>query len=345
MKVSTVKVRVKTPFGAAVCSGAKEFLAIASAGAKKALIVSDDVVCKLYGNTLKKVIARDGLEIFTFVYQAAENGKSKYILDKLLILMTEINLTPEDCVISLGGSTAASLTAFASSIFKGGIPYINMPTTLLSMAGLCIKGDAGVDFLGRENLFRSVYYPKAVFCDVDFVKSLGEDSYSHGMAEIVRCAVAADKHTFIKMEEEDFTIEDGIVSALKIKAKKEAGKALFYPACKSLALGDTFARAAEIVSHYVVTRGEALAFGILLAAELSEMLGFSVGIKDRITDVFNKLGVNWEVNVKKDAVMDYILSDEKIWTNGIRLILPKRIGKCVCKKFDAEVIKDAYFGR
>lgn len=345
MKVKSVKVRVKPAFGAAIASGAKDFLAVAAENAEKVLIISDDAVCKMYGQSVKKALGNDNLTVYTFVYSATENGKTKYIFDKLLILMTEMDLKENDLIVALGGGTAFSLAGFAATVYKGGVPYVNVPTTLFAMSGTCIGGEVGVDFLGRENLLSAVNYPKAVFCDTEFIKTLEHDPYTHGMAEIIRVALAGDRRVFDMMSTVDFTIEEGICSALKIKAAKKSEFPFPFFKNKNLEFGEPFIKAVRIVSHYLATEGEALALGVIIAAEVSEALGECLGIAARITEVYDRLGVKYEVGVKKQDVLDYVLSDAKVKKDGLELVTIKQIGCCAVKKFDYAALSEVELGR
>ncbi len=345
MKVRSVKVRVKPAFGAAIASGAKDFLCLAAEKAEKVLIISDDAVCKLYGQSVKKALGNDNLTVFTFVYSATENGKTKYIFDKLLILMTELDMGENDLIVALGGGTAFALAGFAAAVYNGGVPYVNLPTTLFAMSGACIDGEVGVDFLGRENLLCATNYPKAVFCDTEFLKTLEHDPYSHGMAEIIRSALVGDRRVFDMMSTEAFTIEEGICSALKIKAAEKSEFPFSLVKSKNLRLGEPFIKAVRIVSHYLATEGEALALGTLIAAEVSESLGECLGVAARLTEVYDRLGVKYEVGVKKQDVLDYVLSDEKIRKDGLEFVIIKQAGSCAVKKFDYTALSEVELGR
>lgn len=345
MDVKTIKIKAEPAFGVAVCAGAKDFLAVAAENAKNILIVSDDILYKLYGQNIKRTFEEEGYSVYTFNYPAAENGKSKHLLDKLLILMTEINMSRNDLFVAMGGETVFSLVGFAAAIFKGGISYVNLPTTLYSMTGPCISGKVGIDFLGRNDLFSAVKYPQAVFCDTEIMKTQDKAGYMRGLAEITRSALVGDKRLFSSMIAGDFSVEEGIVSSLKLRAKAELGGGTSAYYKKRLTLGEPFAHAARVVSHYVLTEGEALAVGLIMAAEVSELLGETVGLKDQIAEAFDKIGVNYNVNVKKSDVAEYILSDEKIKNLGIEPVLIKQPGNCVTRVCNAELLKEVGFGR
>ncbi len=345
MKVKSVKVRVKPAFGAAISAGAKDFLCLAAEKAKKVLIISDDAVCKLYGQSVKKALGNDNLTVFTFVYSATENGKTKYIFDKLLILMTELDMGENDLIVALGGGTAFALAGFAAAVYNGGVPYVNLPTTLFAMSGACIDGEVGVDFLGRENLLCATNYPKAVFCDTEFLKTLEQDAFSHGMAEIVRCALVGSKRTFDLMSTDKFTIEDGICSALKMKAAKKAVFPFDLFVRNMPEFGEPFIKAVRKVSHYLATEGEALALGTLIAAEVSESLGECLGVAARITEVYDKLGIKYDVGVKKEDVFEYVMSDEKVKKDGLEFAVIKQVGSCAVKKYDYAALAEVKLGR
>lgn len=345
MTENIIKVNAKSPFGVIVCQGAKEYLVPLLSNSKKVVIVCDEDISKMFVKKLTKVIERNDLEVLSFTFPTKENGKSKFMFDKLLVLLTDMNFDKNDCMIALGGKTAMSITGFVASVYKGGINYVNIPTSLYSMCGDCISGNVGVDLLGRTNLLSTTYYPQAVLCDMEFLNSLSQEQLSSGLAEIVRCGLAIDKAFFEKMEQIDFNIEEGVYYILKDKAQIEIHSLVAYGKDKKLELGNLFAKAIELVSHYTIDRKSALAYSLVMATGFADKTGLTTGLKDRVITILNKLGIIWEINIDPNKVIDFIVSDVKVIDNGIDALIPIKPGKCTTVHYTANEFKEVWFGR
>lgn len=343
--IKTLKIRCKKPYGAIICPGATEYLGLAAGKAKKAVVVSDETVFRLYGKKAKEILKGVGVETFSFIFPVGEKRKTKNVLDKLLILLTELDLCKGDCLIALGGGVVSDITGLGAALFKRGLDYINVPTSLAAMSNACIGGKTGVDFLGKKDLIGVVNQPKIVLCDTDFLKTLPEDNIKDGMAEIIRSAVACDRYFFSRLEEEELTVEEMILCALKIKARLIKKDEDFTGAQRVLTLGDSFKTAVESIAGNGLLYHKALSFGVLSAVTLAENLGMAKGMKQRIRAVFEKYGLDYNVGVNNLLVYDKLFGEDREDDETLSAVLPERMGVAGIKRFSARYIKEALYGR
>ncbi|MBE7086888.1 MAG: 3-dehydroquinate synthase [Clostridiales bacterium] len=343
MELVSFKVKTNRPYGVVMADGATEFLPTVIDGCQKVVIVSDETVYPIFGKGIKKLLEEQGVKVYNFIYPSGESGKGKFVIDKLLILFTELNILKTDCVIALGGGIACDITGCACAMFKGGIPYVNIPTTLSAMAGACIGGDCSVNFLGRKNLLGVHYQPSAVVIDTEFIKSLSEIQKADGMAEIIRIATGFDARLFKNLErgfDEEFSLEDALVTVLKIKARLVAKDELFEKNARKLSIGQTFSNATESLSGFNLNYGKAIAYGVLKAADMSEILGFATCIKGRIRAVFEKYNVLPADSELAEKLYPYVLADYKRQGDDVNFVLPTKIGKCKIMSIDKDKLKN-----
>ncbi len=322
--MKTIKIKCKKPFGALIEKGASKYLEYAVKGADKVLIVADETVFRLYGNSIKKALKPACDKVFTFIYPAGENGTTKHVLDKLLILMTELGIKGTDYVLAFGGRSSAQVAGLACKIFRGGIPYIFVPTTFMGMINPMLDGKVGVDFLGEKKLICQTNFPVACFIDTDYLKTLSPEGMRDGYAEVIRRAMAKDGKLISEMQEGGAEIEQMIFSAIK-NSKTQFALPFSAVAEKTCAVG--------------VACDKLTAFGIVTAIDTAMALGVSYGLEENMLALLSKYGIRWDVG----------LSINKMWAkmsefNGkkITLILPKKPGKTRTVRLSREKIKDTF---
>ena len=331
MKGKSIKIKCKKPYGVIVATEGRKYIQHLLLGVGKTLIVSDETVYRLYGNELKKLIQNSGAQVYTFIYPNGENGKTKHVLDKLLILMTELDLTEQDCLVAFGGQAVASLTAFACNVFKGGIPFVYMPTTLMGMINPLYQGVVGVDFLGKRDLLKTENYPIAVVCDPDYLITLPVNYLQDGIAEIIRRAMVGDSELLELMESEQAPFEQMIFSAIRI-GKKKANKRIFR-------FGLDFAQVAEKLAGLKVSYGKLVAFGMVTAFETAMAIGLTKENEERLLSLLKKFSISYDLGVANKNLWQAIIDNAK---RKHTFILPKKMGKVKVKELTEDKIKETF---
>ena len=313
---------------------------------KKCLVVIDKNISKKTISQIKKSLNRKKLYIHFF--KANEINKNINSVNKILDILLNKNFSREDCLISVGGGITGDISGFAASIFKRGLKFINIPTTLLSQVDSSIGGKTGVNTKYGKNLIGSFYQPNLVISDIQFLKTLPNREVICGYGEILKHSLIANKNFFNFLNKNSKKIinlkspfiEKAIFESCKIKKniveKDEKEKNLR----KILNFGHTFAHAYEASLGYSkkLNHGEAVILGMKTA--LSFSLKNNLLKKDEYYLINNHItNSKLSSNIKKffktqdlKKIMSFMLKDKKNYSDKISLVLLKKIGSPIINK-------------
>ncbi len=320
----------------------------------KCLIVADKKVPKKKLSILKNKISCKTKSIHLF--NPSEKNKNQESVNKILNKLLINNFNRGDCIISFGGGITGDVTGFAASIFKRGLKFINIPTTLLAQVDSSIGGKTGINNKYGKNLVGSFFQPDLVVSDINLLKTLPKREIVCGYGEIFKHSLIANKKIFNYLDKNKFKvlnlqspyIEKAISDSCKIKKtivqQDEKEKNLR----KVLNLGHTFAHAYEATLRYSkkLNHGEAVILGITSAAKFSlENKFLKIKKYNKILSHINHL--NLPNNLKKffskkniNLILNFMKSDKKNYSTNINLILLKDIGKPIINKnFKIEKIR------
>jgi 3-dehydroquinate synthase len=317
------------------------------------LIVADkNVPKKLITKVLNSLPKK---KICLHYFDSSEKNKNQKSIIKILSILLKKNFNRNDCVISIGGGITGDISGFAASMFKRGLKFINIPTTLLSQVDSSIGGKTGINSKYGKNLIGAFYQPSLVISDIIFLKSLPKREIICGYGEILKHAIIADKKFFTFLDTngsqilnlESPLIEKAIYKSCFIKKKiveideKEIGIR------KILNFGHTFAHAYEATLGYSkkLNHGEAVILGIQTATKFS-LYNNILSIKEfnLIENHLNKLDLPKNVHrffsIKNlNKILSFMKKDKKNNTNKINLVLLKKIGSPIYKlQFDEKKI-------
>ena len=317
------------------------------------LIIADkNVPKKILGKILNSLPKK---KISLHYFHSSEKNKNQRSIDNILSILLSKNFNRNDCVISIGGGITGDVSGFAASMFKRGLKFINIPTTLLSQVDSSIGGKTGINSKYGKNLIGSFYQPSLVISDIVFLKSLPKREIICGYGEILKHAIIADKKffSFLDMNGSQILnlksplIEKAIFRSCSIKKKivetdeKEMGIR------KILNFGHTFAHAYEATLGYSkkLNHGEAVILGIKTAAKFS-LSNNILNIKEfnLIENHLSKLSLPKNIHKffsTKDLnkILSFMKKDKKNNTNKINLVLIKKIGSPIYKhQFDERKI-------
>ena len=161
---------------------------------EKCLLIKDKNVPKKFVNEIVKSFK--GKKIFFHNISANEKNKNQKTVNLILNVLLKENFSRDDCLISVGGGITGDISGFAASMFKRGLQFINVPTTLLSQVDSSIGGKTGVNTTHGKNLIGSFYQPRLVISDIDFLKTLNKREIICGYGEILKHSIIADKKFF-----------------------------------------------------------------------------------------------------------------------------------------------------
>ena len=317
------------------------------------LVIADKNVPKKLINKIINSFSKKKLSLFYF--NASEKNKNQKSIDNILSILLSKNFNRNDCVISIGGGITGDVSGFAASIFKRGLKFVNIPTTLLSQVDSSIGGKTGINNKFGKNLIGAFYQPSLVISDTSFLKTLPRRELICGYGEILKHAIIADRKffTFLNkngskiLELKSPLIEKTIFKSCSIKKRVVEADEKEMGIRKILNFGHTFAHAYEATLGYSkkLNHGEAVILGIKTAAKFS-LLNKILNIKEfnLIENHLNKL--NLPKNIHKffsiknlNKILSFMKKDKKNNTNKINLVLLKKIGFPIYKlQFDEKKI-------
>ncbi len=305
-----------------------------------ALIIDSNVPVKFKRN-LKKKLKNYNLLFLSF--RSNEKNKSIRIVNYFLNVLLSKNFTRSDLIIAVGGGITGDITGFIASIFKRGISFINIPTTLLAQVDSAIGGKTGVNSNYGKNLIGSFYQPKLVLSDTSFLNSLSKREIICGYAEILKHSIIKDKKFFKWLEKNSKLVLAKKSNELSYAIKKSCEIKNYFVTKdvneKNLRMilnfGHTFAHAIEVQNNYSlkITHGEAVLSGIILATKLSVVKKIcSSRVLSRIKNIYlkNNLSYTFKKYNNQNSInklIPYLMNDKKNTDDKINFILLKNIGK------------------
>ncbi|MBQ9910906.1 MAG: 3-dehydroquinate synthase [Lachnospiraceae bacterium] len=297
----------------------------------KAMIVSDDNVFPLYGETVRRALEEAGFEAHSFVFSHGETSKTLDTYAALLDELCTARLTRSDLVLSLGGGVSGDLAGFAAATYRRGTGFFQIPTSLLSCVDACIGGKTGVDLPGGKNQAGAFYQPLGVVIDTDVLKTLPEEEYRNGCAEVVKTAVIEGEDLFRLIEKDEVRqrYEDVISSCIEVKKKYVERDERDEGIRRILNLGHTFAHAAEQCSGYAVQHGTAVSMGLAAVSRAAFRKGLLPEEDcERIVKTLKRYGLPTGLPYSAEALYGAAGADKKNTGSGMNLIVPRSIGKC-----------------
>ena len=307
------------------------------------MLVSDDSVWPLYGETVQKNLAETGFSVCRFVFPHGEGSKCAKTYLALLDALCENRLTRTDAVVALGGGVVGDLTGFAASTYLRGIGFIQIPTTLLAMVDSSVGGKTAIDLPAGKNLAGTFYQPWLVLCDPDCLDSLPEHVFRDGCAEVIKYAVLGNapffddlKHTPPRMQ-----LEHIIETCVRMKRDIVAQDEFDRGQRQLLNLGHTFGHGIEACSGFAVSHGSAVAIGMAMIARAAAQFGFcGTETQDAVLALLRQYELPTDCAYPAEQMLGTILHDKKASGGSINLIVPTAVGSCAIRKTPASEIPD-----
>lgn len=320
----------------------------------KAACITNPTVGRLYGDRTLSSLSKAGFEPYRIDIPDGEEYKSlewvSHIYDKLI----EYKIERQNPIVALGGGVIGDIAGFAAATYLRGIPYIQVPTTLLSQVDSSVGGKTAVNHARGKNLIGAFYQPKMVFIDADILKTLGERDIKAGLAEVIKYGIIRDNTFFSFLEhnyEDILGFGNKLIDAIKISCKIKADiveEDETETGIRSiLNFGHTFGHAIEAVTKYKEVRhGEAVAIGMAAAARLSFKLGLcSKDVVERIEGLITKIGLPVHGSALSLAALQRFLGrdflktmeiDKKVIGGKIKFVLVENIGRVILRQLSIE---------
>ena len=318
---------------------------------KQVAIVTNTTVAPLYLKKLADPLRAAGVSVIEIILPDGEAYKNTETLNLIYDALLKNRCERSTTLIALGGGVIGDMTGYAAATYLRGVPFIQIPTTLLSQVDSSVGGKTGINHPLGKNMIGAFYQPQLVLADIDTLTTLPARELSAGVAEVIKYGLIRDAKFFDWLE-----TNISKLMALDIEITSEAvyrsclNKAQVVAADEhetgeraTLNLGHTFGHAVENAMGYGVwLHGEAVAAGTMLAADLSKRLGWlSASEVERIANIFKAAQLPIQApNLGVEKYMDLMSLDKKVIDGKIRLVLQQGIGKSVVTSdYDAQALR------
>ncbi|MFT4994213.1 MAG: 3-dehydroquinate synthase [Paraglaciecola sp.] len=305
----------------------------------KVVLVTNDVVGPLYAQSIIDNLS--GFDVETITLPDGEQHKNLHNFEAVITRLLEMSAARDTTLIALGGGVVGDLSGFVAASFQRGMPFIQIPTTLLSQVDSSVGGKTAVNHPLGKNMIGAFYQPKAVFIDTRSLMTLPQREFSAGMAEVIKYGIIYDAAFFIWLEDNQQAIKTQEPKALQtmiqrcceIKAEivaideRESGlRAL-------LNLGHTFGHAIEAEQGYGNwLHGEAVATGIILASHVAQEMGWLEPSEfSRILTFLQAFDLPTAAPEKMgfDEFVKHMRHDKKVQAGKLNFVIPQGIGQAV----------------
>jgi 3-dehydroquinate synthase len=319
------------------------------------MLICDGNLAKAWQQHLEELLAN--FEIQRLILRAGEETKNSASLLEILSGMQTAGLNRKSPLIAFGGGVIGDMSGLAASLYMRGISVIQCPTSLLAMLDASVGGKTAINYGGLRNQIGTFWPPKAVFADIDMLKTLPEEEFICGIGELLKMSWLADGQWANEVEANlpDLLnyaspfLEDQILRAIQFKAKIVAEDERDNGVRNLLNLGHSFAHAMESLAPGELKHGQAVIFGMLAAVEASRLTKTcdSRTAKDmalRLQSVIKRLNLQLPDRVKEPALLlNAIRRDKKNSAGIIRLILPIEPGKATAYDLkDEQIIIESF---
>ncbi len=318
---------------------------------KHVAIVTNTTVAPLYLNQLSHALQSAGVAVIPIILPDGEAYKNAATLNLIYDALLQNRCERSTTLIALGGGVIGDLTGYAAATYLRGVPFIQIPTTLLSQVDSSVGGKTGINHSLGKNMIGAFYQPQLVLADIDTLKTLPQREFSAGMAEVIKYGLIRDAEFFNWLEahiEKLMTLDEAAISEAIYRSCQNKAVVVARDEHENgeralLNLGHTFGHAIENALGYgVCLHGEAVAAGTMLAADLSKRMGWlTSGEVARMRTLFNKAQLPLDApKLGVEKYLDLMQLDKKVADGKIRLVLQQGIGKSVITSdYDVEKLK------
>lgn len=309
---------------------------------RKLCIITDSNVAPIYLDKVKALLDGHFLKVVSYTFEAGENSKNLDVISDFYDFFVKEQLDRRSVLAALGGGVAGDMTGFAAATYMRGIPFVQIPTTLLSQVDSSVGGKTGVDYKGNKNMVGAFYQPHFVYINTATLKTLPKREFAAGMAEAVKHGYIIDKDylEYITENKESIKALDHdamakvVYGSCKCKAfvvdrdEKESGLR------EILNFGHTFGHAVETLSDFKLIHGECVATGMAAGLYLSAKRG-TITQQD-LTDA-EQLLTYFDLPVRAegfnaDKVFEQMFYDKKTKDGKLNIVLLKKMGEAYTEK-------------
>lgn len=319
-----------------------------------AVIITNARIKKLHGKAIVAGLSRYGFSVKFFEVPDSEKSKSASVAFRLIEKIAEYDVKRRVFVVAFGGGVVGDLAGYVAAIYKRGIPYIQVPTTLLAQIDSAIGGKVAIDLKVGKNLVGAFYQPKIVLSDVSLLKTLSRRQIRNGLAEAVKYGVIQDKRLFSYLEKncaKILVLNPKMIAEIVFRSSKIKAEVVRKDEKETknirtiLNFGHTVGHAIEAAGGYDrYQHGEAVALGMRIASSIARQLGmFGEGDLKRLNDVLTRMALPEKIKgVHPGKILKLMAHDKKFKAGKNRFVLPAQIGRVkIVEGVSKELIEQA----
>lgn len=306
--------------------------------AKKAVVVTNETVAPLYLEGLTQTLAEGGIEVLQVVLPDGETFKNWETLNLVFDALLGAHCERSTPLIALGGGVIGDMGGFAAACYQRGMPFVQVPTTLLSQVDSSVGGKTAINHPLGKNMIGAFYQPRLVLADIETLDTLPDRELKAGLAEVIKYGLIRDPEFLVWLEEnierllarEQAALIHAVERSCANKAEVVAADERESGERALLNLGHTFGHAIETGLGYGVwLHGEAVAAGTMIACELSRILGWlTQSDVDRVRSILSRAGLPvLAPALGIDRYLELMRHDKKVQDGRLRLVLLREVGR------------------
>jgi 3-dehydroquinate synthase len=323
--------------------------------AKRYIVVADSYVAELLGPQLMDSLSAAGVAAEMITFPRGEESKHLATVADLSSKLAQLGLDRKDALIALGGGVTGDITGFLAAIYMRGIPFVQIPTTLLAQVDSSVGGKTGVDIPEGKNLVGAFYQPRCVYIDSDVLLSLPDTELLNGLAEVIKYSVIYDPDFFdflvqnreAILARELPVLEEVIARCCTIKAEVVAADEREADLRRILNFGHTIGHAVEAASDYTLAHGLAVGLGMVAVCDLAVGKGiFPKEEAAKVRQLIADYGLPVEIPARfaNEQTKSFLKTDKKTIAGRPFFVLPTAIGKVIITDEVAEELVNRVFG-
>ena len=302
-------------------------------------VISDRRVGELYGERVCSLLRAGGAAVSLHVFPGGEASKNRATVAELQDALIAAGARRDGAVVALGGGVVGDVAGFVAATLYRGLPWLQLPTSLLAMVDSSVGGKTGVDVPAGKNLVGAFHQPLAVIADVSVLDTLPERELGAGLAEVIKTGAILDEQLFVDLEDGLLEscvqrVPEALVNVIERAVRAKADVVQRDPLeggyRQVLNFGHTVGHALEAVSGYALLHGEAVALGMIAEARIAARMQVGPAeLEERLVGLCARAGLptRWPADIEPAAVVAAAGADKKVRGGELRCALPGRIGE------------------
>ena len=310
---------------------------------RKALLVTDDTVASLWLEKTLHALDAAGFSVSVFTFPHGEEHKTLDTVRDILEYAVSAGLERSDFIIALGGGVCGDMAGFASSMYMRGIPFVQIPTTLLASVDASVGGKTGVNLGSGKNQIGTFHQPSCVIFDPDVLSTLPAEQMDDGKAEIIKHSVLAGGRLYHIIQEGTLmeNIEEAVALNVEIKKSYVVSDPFDKGYRQMLNFGHTIGHAIEKCSNYKISHGHAVAMGMVAETQaFLKLYNEKSDVLDIIKSILEKNNIKYKVPYSAQELITSAMHDKKMLYGKLSIIAPEGIGKCTLRTLESSRIPE-----